>query len=171
MHWVRHKDMTFEIKYFVSMGIKSGLEKLSEIATLLYFIETTPLTQRISKRRQEVINKYRHFLINNFYFKRIVEPLVLRLHEHASQSPHVTRYICAYKRGTTFAFTIRGRPVYPVLTMGSEEQLYEICEKECVICPAAVYTPAFFIGLIQLAMFESARHIYKTADKIRTRIM
>jgi len=147
------------------MEIKSGLRKLSEIATLLFYVETTPLWRPIGERRTQLINKYRHTLTENFYFKNFVEPLVLRLNEHATKSKNVKKYPCAYK-GTTFVYTIRGHPIYPILTMGSKEQLYEICKKECVICPTAVYTPALIMGLIQLAMFETARSVSKIKGKI-----
>lgn len=139
------------------------LKKLSEIATLLFYIETTPFGF-VSEKRIKLINKYRDKITKNFYFEKIVEPLVLRLYEHANKSKHCKRVPCAYK-GTTFVFTIRGHAIYPILTMGSKEQLYEICKKECIICPTAVYTPAIIIALLELLAFETASLISKVKNR------
>jgi len=118
-----------------------------------------------AEKREALIDKYREPLTDNHYFNKFIEPLVLKLHDHATQSKRIKRYPCSYK-GTTFAYTIRNRPVYPILTMGSEEELHNICKKECYVCPTAVYTPALIIALFQLAFFEVARLGSKIKNKI-----
>jgi len=120
---------------------------------------------RQAEKREALIDKYREVLTNNHYFNKFIEPLVLRLHDHAIQSKRIKRYPCSYK-GTTFAYTVKNHAIFPILTMGSEEELYNICKKECYVCPTVVYSPALFIALFQLAMFEVARLGSKIKNEI-----
>jgi len=155
------------------MTVTSALKKISEITKLLYYIETGPFYFTLfspdeqSENRKDLIDKYRNNLTDNPYFNKIIEPLVLRLYDHAEKSKHCKRYPCSYK-GTTFAYTVRDHAIHPILTMGSKEQLQKICKKECPICPSEVYTPVILLGFIQLGMFETARLISRTKDKIKS---
>jgi hypothetical protein len=136
--------------------MKSKLIKSLELAELFLYTQIPPYAIP-TKRRETIVNKHRNALTNNSYFKKFIEPLVLRLYDHASKSGHVKRHPCSYG-ASTFVYTIRGHLIYPILTMGSKEQLYEICEKECTVCPTVVYSPfAVAAGLIELAMFETSR--------------
>lgn len=144
--------------------IRSEFLKSLEVAELFLYTQIFPHAIP-TKRRATVVNKYRNALVNNSYFKKFIEPLVLRLYDHASKSKRVKKHPCSYG-ASTFVYTIRGHTVYPILTMGSEKQLYEICEKECTICPTVVYSPfAVAYGLIQLSIFEISRLVSRIKDK------
>lgn len=186
------------------MGIESGLRRLAEYGTLLFYTQTSlawpvphekesfmkemekyrkdhpklsfsdKLTEswtlkmfEYAERMQRVVDKYRDALTNNPYFTGFIEPLVLRLHDHATSSKNVRPFRC-HPRGTSFMYTIRGKSFYPILTMGSEKQLHEVCKKECYVCPTVMYSPfAVGAGLLQLSIFEVSRIVSKMRDKVR----
>lgn len=186
------------------MGIKSGLQKLSEYGILLFYTQTTmlwpvphekesfmkemeknrkdhpklsfsdKLTEswtlkmfEYAERMQPVVDKYRDALTNNPYFTGFIEPLVLRLYDHATHSRNVRPFRC-HPRGTSFMYIVRGKPFYPILTMGSERQLQEVCKKECYVCPTIVYSPlGVGAGLLQLSIFEVSRIVSKINHGVR----
>lgn len=158
------------------MGIKSGLRNFAEITEILLYSQMHPgfwigmevAYPRLYERRARLIEKHRDALTNNRYFTGFVEPLVLRLYYHATHSRNVKRIKCDYG-SSSYAYVIRGRR-FPILTVGSEEQLYEVCKKRCNVCPTVVYSPlGVGAGLSQLAFFEVGRVLSKVKDKIVVR--
>ncbi len=155
------------------MGIESKLKKWAEISEILLYCQTAPNYWRRMKttspalydRRIRLIDKHRDTLTNNRYFTGFIEPLVLRLYDHAAHSRNVEINACAHG-AYTMSYVIRNRN-FPILTMGSEWQLQEICKKKCYICPTIVYSPFGVIdGLLQLTAFEIGRVVSKIRDKL-----
>lgn len=155
------------------MDVKSALRKFAEISELLLYSQMPPdywrnmkvVSPVLYRRRIRLIDKHRDTLTNNRYFTGFIEPLVLRLYGHAAHSRNVEISVCAHG-AYTMSYIIRGRHL-PILTMGSEWQLQEICKKKCYICPTVVYSPFGVIdGLLQLTAFEIGRVVSEIRDKL-----
>ncbi len=157
------------------MGLKSRLKKMEEIAELMIvypYVSPYDLDVLGHSRGVRLVNKYRNSLTGNPYFTKFIEPLVIRLHDDAVQSKRVVKFPCKYlvdgkPQGSTLGYSI-GKYTVPILTMGSEKQLQEVCKKECCICPILVYNPlAVAGGLMELSIFEAAGAVSKVRNKIR----
>jgi hypothetical protein len=155
------------------MDVKPGLRKVAEITEILLYAQMHPgfwlwaedASPKLYERRARLIEKHRDALTNNPYFTGFIEPLVLRLHYHATHSRNMTRIKCDYGY-SSYAYVIRGKR-FPILTVGSEEQLYEVCKKRCDVCPTVVYSPlGVMAGLSQLAAFETGRIVSKVKNRI-----